>query len=178
MGYAVMTVFLALLPVFPGGPEPLRRGMAARGCVYLEVTGPAAARALILKRAKEQYREPDPELLATAAARVIVRVGTAGTAPCTRYVPAELIFVDKKTDTPALRLPLDADTTVIQNGFGATWSSTDGVAIVELARFRQVLGVGKFKVLAVMKSGETTEIKAGLGTVAWSGEQTEQVVGP
>ncbi len=43
---------------------------------------------------------------------------------CQMWVPKEIIFVDKQTDQPGLRLPLEGDTSVRQNGFGPSWTST------------------------------------------------------
>jgi len=167
-----------------GEPKPVKTGWNSMTghpydfCSYLEVTGPEAAKALILKRAKEQYREADPQALAAVEGKVVVRFATMGEVRCSRLVPKEMIFVNKATDKPVLRLPMDADTTSLQNGFGATWTSTDGVATVPVEEFKTALGEGKFNILVVLASGDTLEMKAGLGNQMWSGGHTKKVFTP
>ncbi len=179
----VAVAFLAC-PALAGEPKPIRTGWnsmigAPYGrCMYLEITGPRAARVLILKRAKEQYREADPEALAAVADRVVVRVATLADRTCAAFIPKEVIFVSKKTDAPSLRLDLSTDTAVLQNGFGATWTSTDGVAVVPAEQFKAALSEGKFKVVVVAASGETQEIKSGMGQTTWSGDHTSKVLVP
>jgi hypothetical protein len=149
-------------------------------CSYLEVTGPAAAKASMLKRAKEQYREVDQAALAAVNDHVVVRVVTLADRDCSGWEPSELLFVDKKLDEPALRLPLDADTTVLRNGYGASWTSTDGIATVPLSEFKEALSAGNFKVLEILKSGKTVEIKSssGMGKSTWSGDHTAKALAP
>jgi len=147
-------------------------------CSYLEVTGPEAARAQILERAKKQYREPDPAALAAVEDKVIVRVASMGYTSCASHVPTEIVFVDKETDEPALRVPLANESTVLQNGFGAQWTSTDGIGIVSAEEFRKALaGDAKFNAVVVLKSGDSYRMKAGARNVPWSGKHTAKVFG-
>jgi hypothetical protein len=182
---AVVVVLLVVgsVPTYAGN-DTVRtgwNGMYGRpynGCSYLEVTGPTAAKRLILERAKKQYREADPEALAAVEGNVVVRVATVGDRGCATHVPREIIFVDKKTDTPALRLELASDVATLQNGFGAEWTSTDGVATVKVDEFQKALGGGRYKVMVVLKSGDTKEINGGgVGKITWSSDHTKKALG-
>lgn len=177
----LVTVFALAGPGALAEPKPVRTGWNSMmgqpyGCMYLEVTGPSAAKALIMKRAKEQYRDPDQAAIEAVADRVVVRASAISERRCAGRVPRELIFVSKKTDRPALRLPVMADTVTLQNGFGATWTTGDGVAVVQAAEFKAALGDGGFKVLVVLESGATEEIKSGIGQSTWSGDHTRKAL--
>jgi len=184
---SLMTITLILAAFFSTAmvedePGPVKGGWSTmksapyNRCSYLEVTGPAAAKAQILRQAKRVYREPDPDALAAVEGQVLVRIVTLTERQCTT-VPKEVIFVDKKSDKPALRLSLKPQTIALQNGFGATWASTDGIATLPIEEFRAALRDGKFKVVVVDAGGATSEIKGGgIGMPPpWSGDHTLRV---
>lgn len=181
-----LSVAVALACAFPSlvaaGDKPVRVGWNAilnepyAKCVYLEVSGPAAARAKLLKDAKAQYKEASPEQLQATDDHVQLAVITFPSLECSKVVPVELIFVDKAADKPALRLPLTTDTEEVKSDTGATWSRNNGLASLEVSKFREALAAGKFKVVVALKDGSSQEVISGLGQTTWTGSHTAKVV--
>lgn len=191
MSRRLILVAIAVLVAIPASAqkaEPIRRGLLStmygtepfNQCNWMVVTGPEAAKQRILDQAKKAYTEADPERLAGIENKVFVEMLTSAKLQqgCSNRTMKEVVFVDKKTDTPRLRLPLESRESVWSNAFGATWNSDDGVAVADLAEFKTTLAKGTFRVIVVYADGGTKEISHGAGRSAWSEDETKKVRWP
>jgi hypothetical protein len=162
--------------------EPIRRGWNAfngvpyNSCSWLVVTGPAAARQKIIEQAKQKYSEADPSRLASVQNKVFVEILTVAERQkgCSNRTFTEVIFVDKDTDKPVLRLPVESREIALSNGFGANWNANDGVAVANFEEFTTTLR-GKYHVVVVYADGGTARIGQGAGQTVWSANETSKV---
>lgn len=175
---SILTVSLA----WAQRAEPIRRGWnSVRGpynsCSWLLVSGPEAAKQNIIEQAKRAYSEPDPKRLANVAGKVFVEIRTVAERQqgCSNRTMTEVIFVDKDSDKPALRLPLESREAAMSNGFGATWKSNEGLATADITEFKSTLAEGKYHVVIVYEDGGTERIGQGVGMTVWSGDETRKI---
>ncbi len=163
--------------------ESIRRGWNAFNgtpynfCSWLVVSGPEVAKQQIRDQAKRAYTEPDAARLASVEGKVFVEILTVTERKpgCSNRTMKEVIFVDKESDKPVLRLPVESRETAMSNGFGATWNANDGLAIADLAQFKTTLGSGKYHVVLVYEDGGTARIGQGAGQTVWSASETGKV---
>jgi len=164
-------------------PEAIRRGFNAFNgnpynlCSWLVVSGPEVAKQKIIEQAKKTYSEPDPQRLASVESKVFVELLTVSERKqgCSNRTFTEVIFVDKQTHKPALRVPLESREIAFSNGFGANWNANDGVGIVDFLQFKTTLANGKYHVVLVYADGATDKIDQGVGQTVWSGNETRKV---
>jgi len=124
---AVATLSFCATPL--EAQESVRRGWNAMNgwpynlCSWIVVSGPETLRRNALEQAKKTYSEPDPARLAKIEGRIFVEIRTAAEQRqgCSNRTMSEIIFVDKRSDKPAFRLPVESREFAMQNGFGATW---------------------------------------------------------
>jgi hypothetical protein len=170
-------------PVSAQDIDPIRRGWDAyngrpyNGCSWLVVSGPEVATQSIIQQAKKAYSEPDPKRLANVAGKVFIEIRTVSerTQGCSNRTMTEVIFVDKESDKPALRLPLESKEAAMSNGFGATWTSNEGLAVGDLSEFKRTLASGKYHVVVVYEDGGTASVGQGAGRTVWSADETRKV---
>jgi hypothetical protein len=176
-------VLLAVSQAWAQKIEPIRRGWNAFNgtpynfCSWLVVSGPEVAKRNILEQAKKSYSEPDATRLAAVEGKVFVEILTLTerSQRCSNRIMKEVIFVDKQSDKPALRLPLESKDIAMSNGFGATWTANNGLGIAAVADFRSALGKGKYHLVVVYEDGGTERIGQGAGQTVWSGDETGKI---
>jgi hypothetical protein len=179
----IAIVILAVSPAWAQKIEPVRRGWNAFNgtpynfCSWLVVSGPEVAKRNIIEQAKKSYSEPDATRLANVEEKVFVEILTLTERKqrCSNRMMKEVIFVDKQSDKPVLRLPLESKEIAMSNGFGATWTANNGLGVAALADFRDALGKGKYHVVVVYEDGGTERISQGAGQTVWSGDETGKI---
>jgi len=177
---AVLTV-VGIMPLPAAGQEAIRRGWNSmqgepyHPCLWLVVTGPAAAAENYVEQTKNAYREPDLERLARMQDQVFIEIRTiTERGACSNRIMEEVIFVDKDTDQPTLRFPLESVEIALSNGFGANWEANDGIAIADFAEFKSALSEN-YHVVVVYEDGGTERIGQGFRQTVWSGGETRKL---
>lgn len=163
--------------------SPVRRGFNAFNgtpynlCSWIEVSAPETAKQLMVEQARGTYSQPDPGRLGTVEGKVFIEVHTVGErqAGCSNRTMTEVIFVNKDTDRPAYRLPIQSREIAMSNGFGAKWQGNDGIAIGKFDEFQAALAKGRYQVVIVYEDGGTSKIGQGVGMTVWSGSETSNV---